>query len=255
MASIVELNNKAKEYLREIKEEYQDSLSEEKQTYIDELIQKDIILDSNILEKIITSREDIEGLIINQLFHYLINPSPSVKYNDAELTNFITLGLVDIYAIGFMKEREIGLEYYSNYYNNVLFMKDRLSFLPDKESQDRLVFMGNIDQIIENTSNSPEGFMKEYREAKEHQTEYELLIRSIASHFPIKDREESYFRSIMRLSVRTGKEEAISIIKKSIMELDPNNIDNRTPEEIIAFQRETIDTINSYLNRKVDTYK
>lgn len=235
--------NLNKDYLKKIKEDFITYLSEEKKQVLDELITSS--------QGMTLSEEEIR-----KAFHSLINPSAPIKYNiDSNIKDYITEGLVDLYTIDFMKKYNLFPSYMSDYYGNVLFMRDRLDFLPDEESKHKLSFLATTDQIIENTAGTPEEFLETYKKAKSHQTEYELLIRNIASFSPRQDRLDNYIRSLMRLSARNGKKEALSIIMQTMEELNPYDIEGKTPEEIQRMQEQTIASINGYLQKEPEMVK
>ena len=238
----IDVNLKRKKYLKQIKEEYSSYLSDEKKMLLDKLIAENKSFGN-------------ESAIIREIFHMLVNPVVSASYPDEEMHTFITEGLVEICVIDFMSKHSIFPEYTSNYTSNILFMRDRLSSLGDVESQFMLIFNGNIDQIIETTSESKEEFISDYQKAKKHETAYDLLIQKIASFAPKEDMVEEYTTSLMRLSAKKGKKEALSIIKQTMTELNPYDIENRTPEEIQDLQRKTINAIENYLNLEYSVVK
>lgn len=226
------------DYLKKIREEFSIYLSEDKKQVLDRLI-------ANAQGMAISE----EG--IRDAFHSLINPSDPIKYDiDANIKDYITEGLVDLYTIDFMKKYNLFPSYMSDYYDNVLFMRDRLDFLPDEQSKHKLSFLATIDQIIENTASTPEDFFETYKKAKNHQTEYELLIRNLASFSPRQDRVDDYISSLMRLSARNGRKEALSIIMQAMEELNPYDIEGKAPEEIQRMQEQTISSINAYLQKE-----
>lgn len=281
-----EFNDKAKEYLKQIKEDYYEYLSDDKKKFLDELIEKDnIVIESDYSKYKEVHPGDIptahggrvfddglihiyepsfkenqkyamESVMIHELFHYLIRPEDSVKYTeDEKMRSYISEGLVDLYTTEFMKKRNIFPDYLSNYYGNILFVRDRLDYLPDEESKHQFSFNASVDQIVENTANTPEEFLNEYHKSKDYTTDYDELLKKVAMLSPDKQRAGDYFKGLMRLSARVGKNEALHIIMETIKELNPYDIESKTPEEIQSFQVQTSKVISEYLQKTPEIVK
>ena len=162
------LNQKAKEYLYEIKKIYGEYLKEDKTALLDNLIESNnIIVESDfskyqevhpndittahggkvfndqkihIYEEMFkeNKQDSMESVMIHELFHYFISPEYSEKITPND-NSYITEGLVDMYAIDFMSKIRKFQDYTSNYASNVLLMREKLASLGDYESINMLV--------------------------------------------------------------------------------------------------------------------
>ena len=160
------------------------------------------------------SIDEIESVLVHEIFHYFIRPE--YLSENQSMSSKITEALVDICAIDFMKKYGIFPSYHSNYARYVIFMREKLLNVGDKDSQYFLIFNASISQIIQNTAKSPEAFISDFSKVEAHNTEYERLLSNISSLKPIY--QEKLERGLLRLSSRLDtKEEAL----KEIMETMP----------------------------------
>lgn len=276
------LNASAKFHLKEILTEYGKYLSEEKRTELESLIKTDMVVveknhDTYAAFKKATGEEedpkdypsahggkvygdkkihfylnkfkqdslaDMEGVLIHELFHYVISPEYTTKYpEEPRMNSFISEGLVDMYALDYMKKRSLFDNYQSNYPSEVIFTREKLKAMPDDETKHKLVLNGSIDQFIELTSKSEEDFIKDYQEAKNHETKFDKIISEISSYMP--HHQDSYARNCMRLAARVSPEEALKIIKETTMELTP---------EMLSMSAEQTKALQDGVSKSADSY-
>lgn len=249
-------NNKAKEYLLMIQNEYNNVLPPQTKDKIASLINDNIVILEENHNKYVENqtqigeleslkelpsahggkvfndqkihiylnkfssfnRNTIESIIIHELFHYLISPIYSNNISKDE-NSFLTEGLVDMYAIKFMQKNEIFPEYNSNYARNIIFIREKLLNLQDEKTIELLSFNGSMDQIIQNTSSSLEEFKNDLYLATNNQTKFDNLLNNIASLLP--NHKEHFIRAMLRMSSRVNSlEEALSTILSSMNEID-----------------------------------
>jgi len=141
----------------------------------------------------VSSFEDIayqcESILIHELFHYFIRPQYINEENFPELagvTNFIGEGLVDMYALDFMKrynlfqkdESENRRKYNSEYARNVLYVRDLLnSTISNLELRNKIVFNAGIEDFL-NMSPYAKEFYTTYCRKEEGQEKKSISIRT-----------------------------------------------------------------------------
>ena len=276
------LNAVAKEHLKAIIKDYASVLNEERKAELSKLLDQDMIVvevnhdaytarkeslgekeepkdyptahggkvfgDGKIhfyLNKF--SGEDIstmEGVLIHELFHYLINPTYSQKHPEVlNLNSNIAEGLVDMSALDYMTQKGLFDGYHSNYPSYVIFVREKLNTLPDEESKKMLVVNGSIEQFIEATSKTEEDFIKDYQAAANHETDFDKAVDIIAGYDPAQ--RDGYTRSCMRLGARLGPNKALQTISETISELTPEQL-GLPPEEAAKMKQGITEIVNSY---------
>lgn len=190
-----------------------------------ELILKDYgnYVSPNTLENLKNTILNLKGLSDNEvlynIFASLVSPAYSSKldinYNEKIKQSFIDMAILD-----FSHNHEVLLDYEAKYPSYVIYLKEKLSFIEDKETLAKLLFSGNIDAIIELTGLTNEELEAELKNIDEKNTSYEKLLHEIASLSPKHATLlENY---LLKLSTRVNtKEEALSIINTSIGDLMP----------------------------------
>lgn len=156
-----------------------------------------------------------EGILIHELFHFFINPKYMNVSNNETLSNmnsYVIEGLVDMCTRDLMRKNNILHEYTSDYGSNVIFIRTFLQNIPSYEERMSLVFQGNIQKIIERTSNKEE-FYQKFMDAKNKNTSFDSLIKELAIVCD-ENHIESGVRFLNNISANAkNKEEALQTIK------------------------------------------
>ncbi len=175
-----------------------------------------------------------DKILIRNLFSSLIDPPFSSKYG-ADINVNIKEGLVDLCTIDFLKKYSFMMDYEANYPRYVIFLREKLASLGNKENKYELIFKGNIDQIINCIFTDEEKFKEEIEKVEKHNTDYEILIHNIASLSP--NNMTNLENNLIKLSSRVdSNDEALQIINETIPQIIPD------------ISLETTKLINDYLH-------
>lgn len=194
-------------------------------------------------------REDIESVLIYELFHYIVKPVYSEKYPFfPNLNSDITKGLVDMLALDFLIKHGVFPNYQSNYTNNVIFVREKLKTVGGPEERYMLALNGTIDQFIAATSKNAEEFIEEYKSFCAKETKIDKLISNISSLDQVH--AEGYKRSLLKLISRIGIDAALPVIKDTFLEMTPEMMPGKTKEDIESIKKQVSTYINEYTNQQ-----
>lgn len=127
---------------------------------------------------------ECESVLIHELLHYFIRPQSLNTIDNEQLkgiNSFTTEGLVDMCARDIQVKYGLYPDYSSDYGPNVIFIREALSNVPNKDDKMRLVFNGSIEQFYRETSTQNYNSIENYIKSKNKTSEFDNVISSICS--------------------------------------------------------------------------
>lgn len=191
-------------------------------------------------------KNSCEQILIHELLHFFIRPE-YIEASDElkDINHDVTEGLVDMCARDIMSKYQLYPNYNSNYFNNVIFIREALQNIANIDEKMSLVFNGSIEDMMDKTSINGYNSLNEYMNTKNGTTPFNQAIKDIvASNFP--EHKESAERKILNIAANCKTKEGALLTIKGLMsdKLAENIIHNYYDD--VSLAHEYLDTINYY---------
>lgn len=159
-----------------------------------------------------------EETLIHELLHYFIRPEYLNQEVIKEGNSFITEGLVDMCARDIQTKYQLYPNYNSNYGPNVLYVREALSNIPNKEDKMKLVFQGSIKDFYEKTSTREYNSVENMLASKRKTTPFDQHLSDITNLMSNdENRKESYKRFLYNYASNfESKGKAMNSIEKEL---------------------------------------
>lgn len=165
-------------------------------------------------------KEKTEGLLMHELFHFFVRPEFRDENNNVvaavgefeQIRHDTSEALVDMCARDVNMKYGINQGYSSNYANNVIFFREALNNIENKDERMNLVFNGNVSDIFNKTTKEGYNTYNEYYNNKYMNTEFHQIINDYATNNAL-GKEEGAKRSMLNIAANCeSKEKALVTI-------------------------------------------
>ena len=204
-----------------------------------------------------------ESVLMHELFHYFVRPEYVDENNNAvqvtgeyeEIRKDTSEALVDMCARDVNMKYGINQTYKSNYANNVVFFREALNNIPDKDERMKLVFNGSVQDVFNKTTIDGYNTFNEYYSNKNKNTEFHQTIKDYAvSNAP--GMEEKAEKEMLNVAANCeSKDKALSTIGNMWREIkgeqvrthDKNVVRMRVPQNQDGGNNQNSGSINPFL--------
>lgn len=183
--------------------------------YLERMNKKEIITnDSETIFNYLSKQCEI--VLIHELFHYFIRPTYSTNANFQEYNSYTTEGLVDLITRDFQIRNNINNNYSSEYYQNVIFLRQILNNINSYEDKMKLIFQGSIEKIYYDTNTNPTEISQYINKDLDNllseivnivTTSYphskETITRALYNLYANYDKEEDFFNTLLKITKET----------------------------------------------------